>query len=95
MGQRKFSPLKDVTPGFLEAHPNPYIRTFLRLAYGNTFSEPHLNMWQDYSDTLGSSLEKIWLMQAEPAGELGRIEVQLQRKLDRELKRRSLLLRPA
>ena len=95
MGQRKFSPLREVTPAFLETHPNPYIKTFLRLAYGNAFSEPHLNMWQDFNDTLTVSMERIWLLEVDPAEEMARIEPQLQRKLDRELKRQAVLKGPA
>ncbi len=32
LGQRKFTPLREVSPEFFQRHPNPYIGEFLELA---------------------------------------------------------------
>jgi len=33
LGQKKITPLKEVSPGFIEHHPNPFIKLFIKLAY--------------------------------------------------------------
>ena len=51
LGQRKFSPLRKVSAGFIANHPNPYIQTFIDLAYSpNARYVPRCSVWNEYKD---------------------------------------------
>ncbi len=97
LGQRKFTPLKAVTPGFVVAHPNRFIDLFIRMAgHPQTFSLPQLPFFQEYMDELNVGMQKVYLLQATPEAVLGEIQRKMQKALDRELRRqRRLGLVPA
>ena len=60
MGQRKFTPLKKVSPEFIENHPNPYIRVFVELAASpNTFCTPPVSIWFECQDELQAVFDTI------------------------------------
>ncbi len=85
MGQRKFSPLNDVTPAFWEQHPHPYVKLFYDLAkHPLTFSLPQLTFWQQYSEELNVAFQKVYLLQATPEEALGLVKKKMQKRLDRE-----------
>lgn len=88
MGQRKFPPLLDISPRFLKDHPNPYITVFIQLAKSNNaFVPPQMPLWQEYQAEMGTAFDQIWLAEKTPDEALRDVEVRMQRKLDRDLKR--------
>lgn len=88
MGQRKFSPLNDVTPGFWAKHPHPSVRLFYDLAkHPLTFSLPQLTFWQEYAEELNVAFQKVYLLQATPEEALGAVKRKMQKRLDRERRR--------
>jgi ABC-type glycerol-3-phosphate transport system substrate-binding protein len=89
LGQRKFTPLNALTPGFLAQHPHPYLRDFIALARGpRTFAPPKLAIWREYGDEMGNAFSKIWLLEATPREALGAVRARMQRKLERELRQK-------
>jgi multiple sugar transport system substrate-binding protein len=88
MGQRKFTPLLDVSPAFLQQHPNPFIRVFIDLARSpNAFIPPQMPLWQEYSNDLQAAFDQTWLCSKTPDQALRDVEARMQRKLDRDLRR--------
>lgn len=62
MGQRKFTPLKKVSPEFVENHPNPYIQLFIDLASSpNVFHSPELSIWFEYADEIAPAFDTVIL----------------------------------
>ena len=60
VGQLKFSPLRECTPGFLTNHPNPYIQVFADLAKSpNATAFPRLTTWTQYSNDLVNAVTRI------------------------------------
>lgn len=90
LGQRKFTPLLDVTPAFLTEHPNPYIEVFIDLARGpNAVRTPALGVWNEYSDELSNAFDEMWLCRKTPEEALTNVQTRMQSRLDWELKRRA------
>ncbi len=88
MGQRKHTPLVNVSPQFLRDHPNPYIEVFIELAKSpNTFSTPRMGIWNEFSSEMSAAFDRIWLGEETPHEALGRVQERMQHKLDRELRR--------
>lgn len=92
LGQKKLSPLRDVSPGFYEHHPNPYIRLFTKLAYGkNVYQTPKLGIWNEYSDELNAAFDSLMLDKKTPQQAMDDLAARMQPKLDnylRQLRRR-------
>jgi len=92
MGQRKFSPLKRVSPGFWEKHPHPYIKLFRDLAESpNVVSLAKTGVWREYHRELNNAFDRVRFLSAEPREALAEVRERIQRSLDRE--RRRLLAR--
>jgi len=88
LGQRKHTPLAQVSGEFLRKHPNPYIKVFIDLAFSpNAISTPRMSIWNEYADELANAFDQIWLCQATPEEALRRVQERMQRKLDREIRR--------
>ncbi|MGQ9730299.1 MAG: ABC transporter substrate-binding protein [Candidatus Zipacnadales bacterium] len=88
MGQRKFTPLLDVSEAFLAEHPNPYIDVFINLAKSpNAFIPPEIPLWQEYQAELSTAFDQIWLAERTPEEALRAVEERMQRKLERDLRR--------
>jgi ABC-type glycerol-3-phosphate transport system substrate-binding protein len=88
MGQRKFTPLLDVSPQFRREHPNPYIEVFIDLARSpNAVIPPQMPLWQEYQAELGTAFDQIWLASKTPEDALQDAQDRMQRKLDRDLRR--------
>jgi multiple sugar transport system substrate-binding protein len=88
MGQRKHSPLAQVSPAFFARHPNPYIRLFTDLAKSrNTFHPPRIGVWRQYNDEMRAAFDSIWLGTQTPEAALAAVRRRIQPKLDRELDR--------
>ncbi len=92
MGQRKFTPLLDVTPEFLQKHPNPEIEVFIDLAHSpNAVTTPPLSIWNEYMDELTNAFDEIWLCRKTPEEALGQVRERIQKRLDWELRRQEVL----
>jgi ABC-type glycerol-3-phosphate transport system substrate-binding protein len=88
MGQRKFTPLLDVSQPFLRDHPNPYIEVFIDLAKSrNAFVPPQMPLWQEYQAEMQTAFDQIWLAEKTPEDALQDVQARMQAKLDRDLKR--------
>lgn len=87
MGQRKHSPLVEVSEDFYKKHPNPYIRLFADLPRGpNAVAPPQLGIWPQYSQELAAAIEQVFLNQKTPQEALHDVQVRMQPKLDAYLK---------
>jgi maltose-binding protein MalE len=86
MGQRKHTPLAEVSEEFLKQHPNPYVEVFIDVAKrSSTFSTPKTPIWSEYSNELGAAFDEIWLGERTPEEALQRVTQRMQLKLDRAL----------
>lgn len=84
LGQQKFSPLREVSDGFYEGHPNPYIRLFRELAESpNARGIPKIPVWAEFRDEMAVALDRIWVSGEDPATALRRVRTRVQPKLDR------------
>lgn len=94
-GQRKFSPLSKVSPGFYKNHKNPYIHIFRKLAESpNVFTAPKLTILQEYQREMGNAYDIITNMKATPEQVLKDVTKTMRRRLKREneiLKKRGKL----
>ena len=88
LGQRKFTPLADVNPGFIEKHPNPYIKTFIDLAKSpQARTTPRMSIWTEYGDELGVAITRVMSLKATPEETLAQVQERVQWKFDRTLRR--------
>lgn len=92
LGQRKFSPLAEISPDFVERHPNPYIQVFMDLAGSpNARYEPRLSVWNEYRGEMVVAAERIFSMRISPEDALREVEERVQWKFDRILRRWDLV----
>lgn len=88
LGQRKHSPLAEVSDEFYRLHPHPYIKLFYDLARsGNTFKAPKTVIWKAYQDEMKNAFERIWTEDWEPEKALADVDRRMQTMLDRQLTR--------
>ena len=83
-GHGKNSPLRVVSPEFIENHPNPYIKIFEALASSpNAHTTPRLPIWGEVAREVSVAQVAIWKDGADVAEELGRAQRRMQKKVDR------------
>ncbi len=88
LGQRKFSPLTDVSDTFVPQHPNPYIEIFTELARStNARTGPRLPIWTEYADEMRAATDRMFADGATVDTALGDVQKRVQRRLDRVLRR--------
>jgi len=88
MGQRKFSPLRQVSDGFWETHPHPYIKLFRDLAESpGCHGLPKMGVFREYQRELNNAFDEVRNLSARPQAALGEVRDRMQRSLDRELTR--------
>jgi ABC-type glycerol-3-phosphate transport system substrate-binding protein len=88
LGQHKNSPLKKVSPGFYEHHPNPFIRLFNDLPLGkNTVAVPKIGIWPEYSAQMNDAVDQVTLLQKTPQQALDDVQNRMQPELDEHLER--------
>ncbi len=91
LGQRKFSPLKKVSPEFIENHPNPYIRVFRDLAINPAvFYAPQCSIWYEYLDEINPVFEMMKFAEGDPKVLLPRVQRNMERTWARAQKRMEL-----
>jgi len=91
-GQRKFSPLKEVSEDFYKKHKNPYIRMFRRLAESpNSFIPPKTVIFQEYQREMTFAYERTRDLETTPKEVLEEVKNVIQRRLDRETEMKKIL----
>jgi len=85
LGQKKFSPLAEVSEEFWQQHPHPYIRLFQSLGRSaNAYAVPKTGIWNEYARELTNGVDLIQNLTLAPAKALGEVERRMQTALDRE-----------
>lgn len=93
LGQRKPSPLAEVSEAFYTSHSNPYIRLFAELgASPSAWSSPKTGVWNEYQRELVSAVNKISNLTLTPEQALTQVQERLQVSYDRD---RAIALRRA
>jgi multiple sugar transport system substrate-binding protein len=93
LGQRKHSPLAQVSDAFYAQHPNPYIRLFAELgASPNAWSAPKTGVWNEYGRELATAADKIGNLALTPEAALTSVQERIQISYDRD---RAIFLRRA
>ncbi len=88
LGQLKFSPLRECSPGFLERHPNPHIRDFLALARDpHARYAPRLVTWTEFASDMRNAVSQIWSGKEDAAVALATTQTHEQASLDHQLER--------
>ncbi len=86
LGQRKHSPLRQVSDQFWAQHPNPYIRLFAELgSLPHAWAAPQTGVWNEYARELNTVANRIQSLDVTPEEGLRQVQDTLQRSLDREL----------
>lgn len=94
LGQRKHTPLAEVSDQFWREHQNPRVKLFWELASSeNAFSTPRTPIWPAWSSEIGAAIQDITLGKASAKEALQRVQDRvepLQREvLELEAKRRA------
>jgi multiple sugar transport system substrate-binding protein len=85
LGQRKFSPLKQVSPEFYARHPHPYIQLFAQLGAGpNAYAVPKTAVWSEYHRELSTAVDKLQNLSVTPMQATQLVQERLQASLDRD-----------
>jgi ABC-type glycerol-3-phosphate transport system substrate-binding protein len=91
LGQRKHSPLAQVSDEFYAQHPNPYIRLFRELgASPNAWSAAKTGVWNEYAREMTTAADKISNLNLTPQEALGQVQERIQISYDRD---RAIFLR--
>jgi ABC-type glycerol-3-phosphate transport system substrate-binding protein len=92
LGQRKFSPLRDVSDRFVAMHPNPYVDVFIKLAASpNARYAPRLSVWNEYDIEMQVAIDRLFALDATPREALVDAERRIQWKFDRIMRRWDLI----
>lgn len=68
LGQRKNTPLNEVSDGFVENHPHRYIELFIDLSRGpGIWHYPKIGIWNRYSSEIRAAVEKMRYLEINPA----------------------------
>ncbi len=88
MGQRKFTPLREVSREFWERHPHPYIKLFRDMAESPyAVHTPQTGIVREYQREMFNAFDRVRLLSATPEEALADVRERVQRSLDRELRR--------
>ena len=84
LGQRKVTALRETSPSFFAAHPNPHIREFVRLASSpNAHAAPRLCIWRECQEELRVAAgNALWGM-ATPEAALAQVQERVAWRWDR------------
>jgi len=90
LGQKKTSPLREVSAAFFREHKNPYIRMFQDLASSpGAMAQPRISVWNEYTLEIRNASQRLWLGEATPEQALADVEAVIQKSWDREQRRQS------
>ncbi|MFM6173092.1 MAG: ABC transporter substrate-binding protein [Sphaerospermopsis kisseleviana] len=88
LGQKKFTPLRAVSPHFVDKHPHPYLQTFIDLANSpNVKPILALPTVIQYSNDLATYMNLLLLGRMSPDEARGALQVRQQRALDKKTER--------
>ena len=88
LGQRKFSPLREISPDFYKNNPNPHIAEFEALAQSpNAHFAPQLTTWNEYADDMRNAVTQISDGKETAEEALGEVQAREQGNLDRRIAR--------
>lgn len=88
MGQRKHTPLIQVSQTFWQTHPNPFIRLFAQLPRRpNAYFPPQIGIWPEYQAELNNAFDEVVLLRKTPQEALDFVQARMQPKLDEYLRR--------
>ena len=83
LGQRKNSPLAQVSDEFYKKSENPYIRLFADLPRSpNAVAAPKMGIWLEYTDELTSAFQEMTLLKISPKDALDRVQIRMQARFD-------------
>ncbi len=92
LGQRKFSPLAQVSDDFVDRHPNPAIEVFMELAASpNAFWVPRTPIWAEYTVEVQVATDRVYAGDATAKDALDNAQRRMQIRLDRVLNRWNLV----
>lgn len=87
LGQKKHTPLMDMSPDFRARHPHPYLELFHELGKSPAaFHPPQTGVYNEYLRTLVAAVDEIMNLRRPPRDALLRVEARVQKAYDRELK---------
>ncbi len=87
LGQRKHSPLAQVSDEFYAKHPNPHIRLFRELGtLESAWSAPKTGVWNEYLREMATASDKISNLTLTPREALTQVQERLQVSYDRDRK---------
>lgn len=85
LGQRKYSPLRETSPGFFENHPTPYIEIFYDLAESPyVTTPPRVTVWREYSEELNQAVDAILMGRQTPEEAYGEAQRRIARMWERK-----------
>lgn len=88
LGQKKFTPLRDVSPGFVQNHPHPYLQTFIDIAKSpNVKPILALPTVLQYSNDLATYMNLLLLGRMGPDEARAALQERQQRALDKKTER--------
>ncbi len=88
LGQRKFSPLRQVSEDFYRRHPDPYVRKFAELASSpGVRPVPRITTWNEYSADLADAAGRVLTGSADPDEALANVQKREQAHYDRARER--------
>ena len=88
LGHRKFSPLTTYSDGFIERHPNPYIKVFIDLADSpNARTTAQMSIWQEYNEELSVAADRVFGGIMPPDQAMRYVQNRMQWKFDRAWRR--------
>ncbi|HEX6765710.1 MAG TPA: extracellular solute-binding protein, partial [Polyangiaceae bacterium] len=91
MGQRKNSPLREVSAHFYAEHKHPQIRLFQELASSpRAIGMPKMSIWPEYRKEMENAFQRVWLLEATPKQALGDVQLRMQKAWDRARERRAI-----
>src|SRR5262249_28723289 len=83
MGQRKNSPLVNVSDDFYKHHPNPFVKLSAELPRKkNTIFPPQLGIWPEYQNEMNNAFDEVTLLKKTPQEALDAVQERMQQKLD-------------
>ena len=82
MGQRKNSPLVNVSPEFMKSHPNPFIKLFATQPYNKVIASPQIGIWPEYQAEMNNAFDEVVLMHKTPREALDYVQARMQPKFD-------------
>jgi ABC-type sugar transport system permease subunit/ABC-type glycerol-3-phosphate transport system substrate-binding protein len=90
LGQRKNSPLREVSAHFYATHEHPHIVMFQELAESkNARGMPKMSIWREYRSEVADAFQRVWLLESTPREALAKAEARIQKSWDRERRRQA------